>query len=126
MNYSIRKYDPSSDYLPLREIIRSEGEEWKDYLKPDYEKALSASITYVALAEGQICGYSRSISDNGLFIWVIDLLVLKNYRGHSMGRALMECIKKDHQGLDVYVLSDVDEYYEKLGYKKEGSVFRVV
>ena len=126
MNYSIRKYDPSSDYLPLREIIRSEGEEWKDYLKPDYEKALAASISYVAVVEDQLCGYSRSISDNGLFIWVIDLLVQKDQRGHSIGLALMKCIQKEFPELDVYVLSDVDEYYEKLGYKKEGSVYKVV
>jgi len=38
----------------------------------------------------------------------------------------MECIYKDHPDKIVYVMSDVDEYYEKQGYRKEGSVFEVL
>lgn len=37
----------------------------------------------------------------------------------------MECICSDYPEHIVYVMSDVDGYYEKLGYKKEGSVYEV-
>lgn len=126
MNIQIRKYEHSKDYAPLLELIKSEGDEWKEYLEPKYELPLKKSITYVALDGGKLCGYSRSIDDAGLYIWIIDLLVHQQYRGHSIGEKLMQCVLTDYPGQDAYVVSDVDKYYEKLGYKKEGSVFNVV
>ena len=126
MNFKIRKYNPTLDYENLMKLVQSEGEEWKDYLKPIYRKALENSITYVALIGEELCGYSRSLSDSGLFVWVIDLLVNKNRRGFSIGKKLMECILTDFPDIDVFVMSDVDPYYDKLGYEKEGSIFKVI
>lgn len=126
MNLKIRKYNPTLDYKDLMKLVQSEGEEWKDYLNPIYQKALENSITYVALIGEELCGYSRSLSDSGLYIWVIDLLVSKNRRGLSIGKKLMECILTDLPNIDVFVMSDVDPYYDKLGYKKEGSIFKVI
>ena len=125
MKVEIKKYNPSKDYLKLLEIIKSEGEEWKDYFDSKYERVLAQSITYVAYVDDEPCGYSRSIDDNGLYIWVIDLLVDKRFRGHSIGRKLMECILTDYTNQDVFVMSDVDDYYTKIGYKKEGSIFKI-
>ena len=125
MNIKIKTYEPAKEYELLLALIKSEGEEWKDYFDPKYQAVLEKSITYVAYADGKLCGYSRSIDDFGLYIWVIDLLVDERYRGHSIGRKLMECVLADYPNQDVFVMSDVDEYYEKLGYKKEGSIFQV-
>jgi hypothetical protein len=44
-------------------------------------------------------------------VYIFDLLVKKSYRGQ--------------QNQPVYVMSDVDPYYEKLGYRREGSIFEV-
>lgn len=125
MKLQIRKYNPTLDYENLIKLIQSEGKEWEDYLDPSYRIALESSITYVAVTGEELCGYSRSIHDSGLFIWVIDLLVDKHRRGFSIGKNLMECILIDYPDKDVFVMSDVDEYYEKLGYEKEGSIFKV-
>lgn len=54
-----------------------------------------------------------------------DLLVDKRYRGRELGRTLMEVIYEEYSYHTVFVLSDVDEYYEKLGYEKEGTIFIV-
>ena len=125
MNIEIRKYDHSKEYDKLLEIIKSEGEEWKDYFNPKYQIVLKKSVTYVAYIDNILCGYSRSVNDFGLYIWVIDLLVDEKYRGNSIGQKLMECLLVDFPNQDVYVMSDVDEYYNKLGYKKEGSIFKI-
>ncbi|MCG8573787.1 MAG: hypothetical protein MI810_02790, partial [Flavobacteriales bacterium] len=71
MKIEIRKYNPSQDYHPLHEVIQSEGEEWKDYLKPAYQESLEKSITYVACVDGIVCGYSRSMSDHGFFFFFL-------------------------------------------------------
>ena len=126
MDLKIRKYNPGLDYEKLMKLVRTEGEEWEEYLNPRYREALENSITYVALISGELCGYSRSLSDFGLFIWVIDLLVNKNCRGYSIGKRLMECILNDFPDIDIFVMSDVDLYYDKLGYEKHGSIFKVI
>ena len=125
MKIEIKKYAHSREYGALLDIIKSEGEEWKDYFGPKYQVALQNSIVYVAYLDNKLCGYSRSADDSGLHIWVIDLLVDKKYRGNAIGGKLMERLLADFPNQDVYVMSDVDGYYKKLGYKKAGSIFKV-
>lgn len=125
MDIKIRRYNAATDYERLLEIINSEGEEWKDYFDPKYQLILEKSITYVATANNVVCGYSRSIDDFGLYIWVVDLLVDKNYRGNAIGRKLMKILLTEYPNQYVYVMSDVDEYYKKMGYEKDGTIFKV-
>jgi N-acetylglutamate synthase-like GNAT family acetyltransferase len=51
--------------------------------------------------------------------------VVPEWRNRTIGRTLLAQVKKEFSDLNVYVLSDVDAYYEKLGYGKVGSVFEV-
>lgn len=125
MNPEIRLYEPVRDCENLLQLIQSEGQEWEDYLNPKYRTSLERSITYVAVVEDELCGYLRSMNDPGFFVWVLDLLVHKDYRGHAIGRKLMERVSIDFPDQDVFVMSDVDPYYEKLGYEKEGTIFKV-
>lgn len=124
-----RKYNSASDEEQIMTLIKSEGEEWACYsadtVSCKYRSSLNKSITYVAYEKDVLCGYSRSIEDYGFYIYVCDLLVMPQYRGNNIGRRLMECIYEDFPGYTIYVMSDVDEYYFKLGYKREGSIFEV-
>jgi len=49
----------------------------------------------------------------------------KAYRGKEIGKKLLECLQQDYPDQVVYVMSDVDGYYEKVGYKRIGSIFEV-
>ncbi len=110
-------------------MLQDEGQDWSCYWAEDvcnkYRQALQQSITYVCYVDDVLCGYSRSLDDCGFYVYVCDLLVRPEYRGRNIGRMLMECIVRDYPGQTVYVMSDVDEYYRKQGYKREGSVFEV-
>jgi len=123
----VRKYNKHSDETGLMEmILHEDGWDYADGAMSDkYKKALEDSITYVAFHEETLCGYSRSIDDYGLYIYVCDLLVKPAFRGKDAGRQLMECISKDYPDREVFVMSDVDGYYEKIGYERIGSVFKV-
>ena len=107
-------------------LIKEEGEDWEIYWGKTntykYRKSLEKSITYIALANGKICGYSRSLED-ALFIYVCDLLVNEKYRGNGLGLKLMKCIKKEYPNHSVYIMSGNDEYYNTIGCKKEGSIY---
>jgi ribosomal protein S18 acetylase RimI-like enzyme len=123
----IRKYNKITDEGKLMKMI--EDEEGWDYanetLAEKYKVALETSITYVAFQEDVLCGYSRSLNDFDEYIYVCDLLVMPAYRGKEIGRKLLECIHQDYPNQDVYVMSDEDGYYEKVDYKRIGSIFEV-
>lgn len=123
----IRKYDKFYDEIKLMKMIEEEnGWDYADDVMADkYRKALESSITYVAYQDDVLCGYSRSVDDCGFYIYVCDLLVKPDFRGKETGRKLMECIYKDYPNQVVYVMSDVDEYYEKVDYKRIGSIYEV-
>jgi len=125
----IRKYNKEKDERKVIEIIELEGEEWT-YSAPDtvdkYKMALENSITFVAYKNDELCGFSRSINDNDFYVYVCDLLVTPRFRGQNIGKQLMKCLYDDFPDATVYVMSDVDEYYQKIGCRKVGSVFEVL
>lgn len=124
----IKKYGKTDESL-LFDLLVDEGDEWIDYHGPNgrdkYIKALESSITYIACDNTLVCGYVRCREDSGFGVYIYDLLVRKSYRGRQIGKALMERVCQDFPDQPVYVMSDVDPYYEKLGYRREGSIFEV-
>jgi GNAT superfamily N-acetyltransferase len=125
----IRQYRKEYDEEKLMKLIENEGEEWSCYSAEEvaekYRAALANSITYVAYDGDTLCGYSRSLNDCGFYIYVCDLLVMPEHRGKRIGRKLMECIYGDYPDQIVFAMADVDEYYKKQGYRREGSIFDV-
>jgi ribosomal protein S18 acetylase RimI-like enzyme len=124
----IRKYKKADEDL-LMKLIEAEGEDWECYSRAEhagkYRRALENSVTYVAYQDNVLCGYSRSGIDGDFYIYVYDLLVMPTFRSQGIGRQLLECISKDYPEQTIYVMSGVDEYYSKLGYQREGSIFLV-
>jgi len=126
---TIRLYN-SSDDTGLYEMMLEELGEWSDYyddkgISRQYQIALSNCIVYVAVEEETVCGFIRVRNDDGFCIIVYDLLVHKNYRGKSYGRALIDRVCTDFKETEVYVMSDEDGYYEKQGFRKIGSIFEL-
>lgn len=117
------------DESALFKLIKNAGEEWECYYgernKEKYKIALKNSITYIAYENDVLCGYCRCRYDDGFGVYIYDLLVDKYYRGKQFGRLLMEQVYTDFPDDTVYVMSDVDKYYEKQGYRREGSIFEV-
>ena len=124
----IRQYCTADETL-LFDLLIDEGEDWIDYHGPagrsKYIKALESSITYVVYDENLVCAYARCREDDGFGVYIYDLLVRKTHRGKQIGKTLMERVFKDFPNQPIYVMSDVDPYYEKLGYRREGSIFEV-
>jgi ribosomal protein S18 acetylase RimI-like enzyme len=119
-----------SQYEPiLHNLIIAQGEDWSDYTlgenRQKYANALEKSIVYLVIQDGECVGYVRCVNDFGYGIYIYDLLVHEKARGNHLGKQLMERVKQDYPNDVVYVMSDVDEYYQKLGYAVEGSIFVV-
>ena len=122
----IKRYSEADETL-LFEMLIDEGDDWLDYHGPagrgKYIKALESSITYIAYDDILVCGYVRCREDDGFGVYIYDLLVRKTYRGKQIGKMLMEQVLEDFSNQPVYVMSDVDPYYEILGYNRVGSIF---
>jgi ribosomal protein S18 acetylase RimI-like enzyme len=126
-NITVRAY-LNTDEAKLFGLMRDEGHEWQEYWgggADRYKQAIAASFVFVACDEDKIVGYVRAKDDNGFGVYIYDLLVAKPYRGRSIGRKLMERVKLGFPGNIVYVMSDVDGYYQKQGYERHGSIFEV-
>ena len=122
------KHYTRDDEAALFAVIRSEGSDWEEYYgsgKERYQTALESSVTYVIYDGDVLCGYCRCREDDGFGIYIYDLLVDKSYRGKQYGHRLIAKVYHDFPDEDVYVMSDVDPYYEKLGCQRAGSIFMV-
>lgn len=126
----IKQYDPHHDENLLMKLLENQGDDWVCYwaeaVSAKYRHNLRSSITYVAYEDDVLVGYVRALDDVGFYVYVCDLLVDPAFRGNGIGQALMERIADAYPEQTVYVMSDVDPYYKKLGYVKEGSVFEVI
>jgi ribosomal protein S18 acetylase RimI-like enzyme len=127
-NTTIRRYSPADEAILLL-LIEAEGEEWRDYWhgegRKKYAKVLTDCICYLIFEGDTLCGYARCREDGGFGVYVIDLLVNYKYRGKGYGNMLLAQACKDFPDSPVYAMSDVDPYYEKQGYERIGSIFRV-
>jgi ribosomal protein S18 acetylase RimI-like enzyme len=90
-----------------------------------YRNSLKDSITYVCHDNNEFCGYVRALLDYGFAVYISELYVVPKWRNQKIGRSLLERVKTDFSDMAVYALSDEDTYYEKIGYKKIGSVFEL-
>lgn len=126
---AILPYDPLTHEADRMRLIESQGPDWARYWAGEsngkYRNALKKSVTRVALVNGQLAGYVRALEDQGFYVYVCDLLVDPTFRGLKVGQRLMNALGSDYPQHTVYVMSDADSYYEKVGYLKVGSVFEV-
>ncbi|MES9958651.1 MAG: GNAT family N-acetyltransferase, partial [Sedimenticola sp.] len=90
-----------------------------------YRKSLIGSIAYVCYEGETFSGYLRALLDDEFALYISELFVVPEMRNRKVGRSLISKLKSDHSDLTVCALSDEDAYYEKLGYKKAGSVFEI-
>jgi GNAT superfamily N-acetyltransferase len=107
------KEDPSWDIFTNEKAIDS------------YKKSLGESITYVCYENGELGGYLRALLDDGFAIYISELFVVPKWRNRTIGRTLIAKVKTDFRYFTVYALSDEDAYYEKLGYRRVGSVYGI-
>jgi len=123
----IRMYS-EADENGLFDMLRKEPE-WEEYWGPSgigrYKRALNDSIVFVACDGNEICGYARCRDDDGFGVYIMDLLVTETKRGKGIGSALMQKVRAEYPNDTVYVMSGIDGYYEKLGYRREGTIFEV-
>ena len=123
---TIQKY--TIEHEPELLALLANEPDWHSFTRDDaierFKKALRTSETYICVSQDAICGYLSALVD-GFGIYVSELYIAPAHRGHGHGAKLLRQIKQAHLDQDVYVLSDEDSYYQKLGCQRVGSVFKL-
>jgi GNAT superfamily N-acetyltransferase len=117
--------DPSRIDLDLTHEFLSSKAYWSPGVPRDIvQRAVANSIVfgiYHRTADGwEQVGMARVVSDRATFAWVCDVFVLDEFRGHGLGKWLMECVAAhpELQGLRRWMLGTRDAHglYRQTGF----------
>jgi GNAT superfamily N-acetyltransferase len=83
-------------------------------------RSIENSLCFGVYGDGKQVGFARVISDYATYAYIADVFVLESYRGHGLGKWMMECIMRHPwlQALRRWSLATMDAHglYSKYGF----------
>ena len=84
------------------------------------EKSIQYSLNFGVYDGDRQIGFARVVTDRSVFAYLCDVFIHEEYRGHSLGKWMMQCIldHPDLQGLRRWCLLTQDAHglYEQFGF----------
>ena len=126
MEWQRGDYEVSTDpeRIDIESVHRFLSDEayWSPGVPEDVvRRAIAGSIVFGLYRGSEQVGLARVVSDRATFAWLCDVYVLKEHRGHGLGKWLMECVKAhpDLQGLRHWLLATRDAHglYAQYGFE---------
>jgi GNAT superfamily N-acetyltransferase len=112
--------DPSRlDLVAIPEML-SHAYWAKDRTLEVIQRSMQNSLVFGVYDNDRQIGLARIVTDYATFAWLCDVYILEEYRGHGIGKWLMETIlaHPDLQGLRRFLLAtrDAHELYSRYGF----------
>lgn len=75
--------------------------------------------TLVAVAESELVGFVRALTDGEVTMYIAELLVVPGWRGRGLGLALLEAchLLHPHTRIDLLSTENADRFYEANGFR---------
>ena len=75
--------------------------------------------TFVATERGQIIGFVRALTDEEVTTYIAEILVEAAWRGHGLGKALLDAchLLHPHTRQDLLSTEESDSFYEAVGFR---------
>jgi len=110
-----------TDYPLVQSLYEKEG--WMTFIKrPDegLKAWKNSTITLVAVEGELVVGLVRALTDGEITTYIAEIIVDINYRGNSIGKALLDVCHNlyPHTRLDLLSTEDEDEFYERNKFRK--------
>ena len=84
------------------------------------ERSIKHSLNFGVYDGGRQIGFARVVTDHSTFAYLCDVFIREEYRGHSLGKWMMECVMThpDLQGLRRWSLATRDAHglYQQFGF----------
>ncbi|MGK7394977.1 MAG: GNAT family N-acetyltransferase [Candidatus Cyclobacteriaceae bacterium M3_2C_046] len=61
------------------------------------EKSVQNSLCFGVYQQEQQVGFARVVTDYAVFAWILDVFILKDFRGQGLGNFLIEAITSHHE-----------------------------
>jgi predicted GNAT family N-acyltransferase len=98
-----------------------------DRTAKDVDKALANSSFYIGIVNienDQLIGFARVLTDYFQFSYIYDVIVHKVYRGHGLGKQLIETILnhpslKDIKHIELVCGKDKISFYNQFGFTED-------
>jgi GNAT superfamily N-acetyltransferase len=92
----------------------------KDIPRETVARSIDNSLCFGVYAKGRQVAFSRIVSDFATYAYLGDVFVIEEYRGHGLGKWMMECIRQHPQlqGLRRWTLltRDAHRLYSQFGF----------
>lgn len=94
---------------------------WADKRPRDViEKSIQFSLNFGVYHGNRQIGFARVVTDRAVFAYLCDVFIHEDYRGHSLGKWMMECVMShpDLQGMKRWCLLTRDAHglYNQFGF----------
>lgn len=108
------------DFDDVQQLNKQEG--WNGLVQRDQETLyswLNSEPAVVAIANGELVGYLRGLTDGTLTLYVCELLVKESYRNRGVAERLIQTAHECYPSTRVEMLAtkDSEGYYTSNGYR---------
>lgn len=112
-----------ADALNLFKLYHAEG--WTSFSQNKMTSLLVGSSYLVVEGNGEIVAFARYLTDGVLTTFVAEILVAPDFRGQGIGKMLVDEIHQRTMGTRLELISEADDFYEYLGFRKVGQGYRL-
>lgn len=113
-----------SDVGLIFDLYHEEG--WNSFSKSKIAELLEKSLYLVVTKNEKIIAVARYLTDGIMTTFLAEILVSQAFRCQGLGKMLIEEIRKQTDGTRLELISEADEFYEHLGFRKVGTGYRLV
>jgi len=114
----------TKDYQAIYALYQNE--KWMSFTEEKVTSLFSTNLShYLVVEENQkILGFARYLTDEVMTTFLAEIIIDKSYRGKGLGQQLIEEIHKKYPLTRIELISEVDGFYQTVGFKPVGTGFR--
>ena len=103
-----------------------QNEKWMSFTEEKVTSLFSTNLShYLVLEENQkILGFARYLTDEVMTTFLSEIIIDKSHRRKGLGQQLIEEIHKKYPLTRIELISEVDGFYQTVGFKPVGTGFR--